>query len=375
VLAEIGTGVTAFIAVLIIFVSYLPLSRSSKWWIRGWDYPRPQLLIMIVILVVLWIIATGGTEGWPLVLTIALVGTGLYHAWRILPMTPPWPNEVALAEDSDVGRRISVLSCNVLMENRDASRLKSLIAEHKPDVVLLLETDQWWTESVMDLGELYETVHALPQDNHYGMMFMTNLDEVSFAFHDLVEEDVPSVEAKLRLPCGAVIRFFGLHPRPPTPGVDTDQRDAELIVVARRIEGDPMPVIVAGDLNDVAWSHTTRLFRRISHLLDPRIGRGFYSTFDATRWYMRWPLDHLFHSNDFLLRKLACLPHIGSDHYPYLVELCLTPGASKRNAAPDTMTDYDAEDADQMVRKGRLRWPGQRARRLWLRLRRKRKKS
>ncbi len=46
-----------------------------------------------------------------------------------------------------------------------------------------------------------------------------------------------------------------------------------------------------------------------------------YNTFHASYPFLRWPLDHLFHSDHFAVVNLARLPAFGSDHFPILVEI------------------------------------------------------
>ncbi|MGI9046475.1 MAG: endonuclease/exonuclease/phosphatase family protein [Burkholderiales bacterium] len=145
------------------------------------------------------------------------------------------------------------------------------------------------------------------------------------AIQFLVEPDIPSMHALLVLPSGRRVRMHCVHPKPPSPTENpgSSERDAELIAVAKSVADSESgaPVIGDGDLNDVAWSATTRLFRKISGLLDPRVGRGMYNTFHASYPFLRWPLDHLFHSDHFAVVNLARLPAFGSDHFPILVEI------------------------------------------------------
>jgi len=68
---------------------------------------------------------------------------------------------------------------------------------------------------------------------------------------------------------------------------DAEERLKQAREVRTLVEASTMPTVVAGDLNDVAWSHTSRLFCRLSRTIDPRIGRGFLNSFDATCWWMR----------------------------------------------------------------------------------------
>ncbi|HEU0199884.1 MAG TPA: endonuclease/exonuclease/phosphatase family protein, partial [Burkholderiaceae bacterium] len=78
-------------------------------------------------------------------------------------------------------------------------------------------------------------------------------------------------------------------------------------------------------------SHVTRLFRRVSDTLDPRIGRRLYASFNARRPLLRWPLDHIFFSEEFRLVRLERQRYIGSDHFPMLVEVSYEPeGAAEQ---------------------------------------------
>jgi endonuclease/exonuclease/phosphatase (EEP) superfamily protein YafD len=127
-----------------------------------------------------------------------------------------------------------------------------------------------------------------------------------------------------------------VHPRPPAPSEASSsvERDAELLIVAKTVAATGTPAIVIGDLNDVAWSATTRLFQKVSGLLDPRVGRGMFSTFHAKHFWLRWPLDHIFVSPEFTVVSLARLGYFGSDHFPIHANLCYTPRAAAVQEAP-----------------------------------------
>ena len=66
--------------------------------------------------------------------------------------------------------------------------------------------------------------------------------------------------------------------------------------------------------------------KRVGRFLDPRIGRGFYITWNATSWWLKWPLDQILPGQTFTLTGLRVLPEFGSDHHPYLADLCFNAG-------------------------------------------------
>jgi endonuclease/exonuclease/phosphatase (EEP) superfamily protein YafD len=225
-----------------------------------------------------------------------------------------------------------------------------LVREVNPDTLLMIETNAWWAEQLRPLEDAYAYVVKQPQDNHYGMILYSRLELVNPEVKFLVSPDIPSIRTQIALPSGQLIWLHGLHPRPPSPsGAEkSTKRDAELLIVGKAVKQQNEPTIVAGDLNDVAWSYTTTLFQKTSGLLDPRIGRGMYNSYNARCVLTRWPLDHVFHSDHFLLHNLRRLPAFGSDHFPIYIDLQLMPQAQALQDEPQ-LEPHEKEQVEEKI--------------------------
>ena len=341
------------LSVITILFTLIPLSPKEFWWIRALDFPRLQIIALgLICLAGFWYFNHG--EGtFQLLLEIGLVLCIIYQSWRIYPYTV-FSKKMVLDTTLPEGEqdRIRIVVTNVLETNRNYQTCINMLRKADPDVILAVETDQLWKDNLAELEKDYPYTVFMPLANTYGMLFYSRLKLKNPEIKFLLEPDVPSVHTVIELPSGAPIVFHGLHPRPPAPQeADTSvPRDAELIVVGFDVKDHPGATIVAGDMNDVAWSHTSKLFRKNSGLLDPRIGRGLFATFNVFYPLLRWPLDHVFHTRDFKLVSLKRLEKIGSDHFPICITLSYEPEKKHEQEKPQA-DENDREEAEEKVEK------------------------
>ncbi len=338
----------------------LPLIPYDDWWIRGGDYPRVQFAVLL---------ALGGAtllfahraEPYPnLVLAFLVVATLclLFQLYRILPYTRIWTTEVLSAplDSEEHADTLHLLISNVLQSNDEHGRLFDLVARETPDLLLTLETNAAWERDLLAaLGDDYPNTVKVPLENRYGMHLFSKFPLRATKVQYLISDTIPSIYTEVQLESGAWIKLYCLHPTPPSPTEESAStaRDAELGLTGMRIKDTGNSnTIVAGDLNDVAWSHSTRLFQRLSGLLDPRVGRGLFASFHADHWFARWPLDHVFHSDEFQVAQLRRLEHIGSDHFPMSVKLRYVPEEEHLQKQPKE-DKGDRDEADTTIKKAK----------------------
>ena len=81
-----------------------------------------------------------------------------------------------------------------------------------------------------------------------------------------------------------------------------------------------------------------------------------YNTYNAMNPLLRWPLDHVFHSDHFKLVHMETGPAWGSDHFPVFIELSLEPETEANQQEPDTnrtegkQVDEKIEDGEQQMK-------------------------
>lgn len=369
--------VFAAVAAILLAAAAAPLIRTGWWPIRILDFPRMQIAVIaaafavtLLVICLIW--------GWSPLRLGALATLGLVVVWEgshVAPYTRWWPDEAPPAPaDAAAEEEVCLLIVNLDYRNAQHAAMRDMIEAVDPDLLLLVELDERWESALAGIRDRYDWRLGVTRDEGLGLALWSRLPVEDERVRHLVHQDRASLWATLELPDGRLVRFVGVHPTPPglerNSGSDvrdaqgdqdddadpTDNRhdsrirDAELVLVAREVQDDAEAAwVVAGDFNDVAWSHTTRLFKRLSGLQDPRIGRGLLNTYHSRRPLLRYPLDHTFISAGFGVHELQRVRAPGSDHFA--VKLRLHPGP-RLGAEPAPEGD-DREEASEMIEEGR----------------------
>ncbi|HIO25972.1 MAG TPA: endonuclease/exonuclease/phosphatase family protein, partial [Flavobacteriaceae bacterium] len=306
------------LAIIAVLLTVFPFLAADAWYIRMFDYPHVQLTFLTLFILLIYFFKFEYKNWKDNIFLTALIICLIVQAIKIYPYTPFAAYEVKPSTQKE--NKLKIYIANVLQKNKEHEKVIQQIEEKDPDVFLLTETDQKWLTAIQEnFKKEYAYRVEVPIPNTYGMILYSKLDLLNPKVNYLIEDSIPSIDTKLRLANNTLIQLHTIHPKPPMPqeSKTSKNRDAEMMVVAKEVlNDDEIPTLVMGDFNDVAWSTTTTLFQEVSKLLDIRKGRGFYNTYDANSFIMRWPLDHVFVSEEFRLSTIELLEKNGSDHLP-----------------------------------------------------------
>lgn len=336
--------------ILVIF-TFIPFIKSPKWFIRVFDYPRFQMFGLILLSIVISILTVDLSKEWN-ILSLALLSIALiYLGWIVFPYTFFSKKMVEYDISNNPSHKIKLLTINVYQDNKLYSKTIELIHKSDPDIIFLLETNHAWMGALQEIKKKYPYFIEVPKENTYGLLFYSKFPIENEEINYLIDREIPSIIVDVNAN-GKTVRLYGIHPTPPVPqeNPESTDRDAEILIMGRKAKEYEGPSIVFGDLNDVAWSHTTRLFLRISGMLDPRIGRGMYSTFHAKYALLRWPLDHFFVSSHFRLLDLRVERGVGSDHFPISISLSIK-HENKEKELDATYEDH--KEAKEIIEEGK----------------------
>lgn len=341
------------ISALLIIASLLPFVSNQHWIFRIWEFGRIQLMVLQILILVLGFIIVEEKSSlfWG---TAILHGVlVIYHLGVLIPYTKIYRKNLPkiIPKDSDT---VSIISINVYQFNDRYDDLIKLVKEVDPDILLTMESNQAWENGMKELEKDYPYNKKVALENTYGIHFYSKLEAKSLKVNYFTANDLPSIEASLSTANGSSFTFFGIHPPPPSPTEEDNskERDGELLSIGKKVLEKKEPVIVVGDFNNVAWAKSSILFRKTSQLIDPRIGRGFVSTYHAKYKLLRFPIDLFFHSTDIFIEEFKTLRGIGSDHLPLFCKFFINHEENAQKEEVETLEEGEEEEVEEMIKEG-----------------------
>ena len=339
--------------ILIIFFAispFFPATRNPHWFFRTADFVRLQSLAIQLLLLafLIYFEETFSVFTWSLL--AILVVSIVYQIIKVCPYSSFFPRK---KQKHTSDGQLSILAGNVLQTNTCYPDFLKEIRRFDPDLVLVMESNKDWENGLSAIESNYPFTIKAPLENFYGMHLYSKKELLNVEVKYQIEDDKPSIFFDFPIKGKKSIYFCCLHPAPPSPTENetSKERDAELMLTGKEIRKLDKPTVVCGDMNDVVWSRTTRLFKKITGMEDPRVGRGFFPTYHATYFFLRFPLDHLFHTRDLYVGRMERSKNFGSDHYAMYYEI----HHKRKVATPKNpkLNGEEKEEVEELIEEGK----------------------
>lgn len=207
---------------------------------------------------------------------------------------------------------IKILQANVLLDNKDATRLSRLIDQENPDIIFIYELHSVFKKMLEQKADEYPHQHLVSDDNFTrGIGVVSRLPLKDVKTLHLASPYTPAQQMTLVTDEGDV-DILSIHPF--TPITDMALRDQELAMVAERMRGRTRAVIL-GDFNATPYCYAYK--KNFADFRNAREGRMIGGSFSAyLPAFSRIPIDHFLHGQGITVREHRLASAIGSDHLP-----------------------------------------------------------
>lgn len=340
-------------ASFLVISTFIPLVPNQHWFFRVFDFAKVQIFIFQFIVLLFGFLFVPHKTSF-FIFQFLLIGCMIYEISLLYKYTPLYKVEKHI-KTNKASNSISLISANVFQFNTDFQKFIRYVQKQNPDIILTMESNGDWEKAMQVFKNDYPYFVEVGLENTYGIHLYSKIKITKSKVYYFVADDIPSIEALMKTKDGFEFIFFGVHPPPPSPTEEetSKERDGELLSVAKKIRINKYSSIVVGDFNNVAWAKSSVLFRKTSEMIDPRIGRGLISTFHAKYWFLRFPIDQMFHSLDVFVERLEAQENFGSDHLPLFCQFFIDKNNEEQEDLIEHLEKDEIKEVNEMIKEGK----------------------
>jgi endonuclease/exonuclease/phosphatase (EEP) superfamily protein YafD len=305
------------------------LGRFS-WFLDLFSHFRVQYLIALSILGVLFLLGRRRRTA-AVFIAFACINLGM-----VLPLY--FDGQATTPEAAPILRAMLL---NVNTRLGDAARVKQVIQELDPDILVLEEISSQWVLDLQWLANSYSHSRVQPREDNFGIGLFSKFPLVESEIVYIGDAQVPSIAATIDTG-REKLRVIATHPLPPAGGQYSRWRNDQLNRLPDYVRSS-LPLILLGDLNVTPWNYHFRRLLKRTGLIDSSKGRGIQPTWPNYNPLLLIPIDHCLHSSDISVLSKRIGVDVGSDHYPVIVDFAIKTEQDKNG--PTNASTHTTEPA------------------------------